>query len=106
MVVVRDQEAPLAVIVGITGNQGGGVANGLIESTKPYRIVGLTRDPTKPIAQAFEKKGVDLHQVDLAIGNEIAVTKAFYGADIVFVSASLYILLLNLCMPIVSIRRL
>lgn len=88
MVASVDKQAPLAVVVGVTGNQGGSVANALIESTKPYRIVGLTRDPSKPAAQVFGNKGVELYQVDLVVGNEMAVTKAFEEADVVFVSRS------------------
>lgn len=86
MVASTDSTAPLVVVVGITGNQGGSVAEHLIASDKPYRIVGLTRDPSKPTAQEFVKKGVALKKVDLKPGNEAAVTEAFEGAEIVFVS--------------------
>ena len=88
MVATQDSTAPLAVIVGITGNQGGSVANHLVDSAKPYRIIGLTRDASKPSAQAFAQKGIKLHEVNIVPENEAAVAKAFEGADIVFVSIS------------------
>lgn len=86
MVASEDTQAPLVVIVGITGGQGGSVANHLIESTKPYRLVGLTRDSSKSSAQQFADKGVKLQEVNIAVGNEVAVAEAFKGADVVFVS--------------------
>lgn len=86
MVATTESSAPLVVIVGITGNQGGSVANALIKSSKPYRITGLTRDPSKPKAQAFMERGVKLHKIDLIPGNDVAVAKAFEGADYVFVN--------------------
>ncbi|KAF8212784.1 hypothetical protein K438DRAFT_2167707 [Mycena galopus ATCC 62051] len=76
--------APLVAIVGITGKQGGSVARALLESEKPYRIRGLTRDATKPAAAAFAKLGAEVVSVSLTVGNEDAVRKAFAGANIVF----------------------
>lgn len=86
MTLSTDPAAPLVAIVGITGKQGGSVARALIESDKPYRIRGLTRDASKPAAQAFAGKGVELRSVSLSVGNEDSVRAAFKGADIVFVS--------------------
>lgn len=88
MVASFDKQAPLVVVVGVTGNQGGSVAKALIESEKPYRITGLTRDVSKPTAQAWAEKGVKLHQVDLVVGNEAAAAEAFSGADTIFVSVA------------------
>ncbi|KAJ7457704.1 NAD(P)-binding protein [Mycena latifolia] len=84
MTISSDLSAPLVVIVGITGNQGGSVARALLESDKPYRIRGLTRDVTKPVAQEFARAGAELVAVSLAVGNETGVHAAFAGADIVF----------------------
>lgn len=89
MVASKDLTSPLVVVVGITGNQGGSVANHLLASDKPYRIVGLTRNSSKPTAQAFAEKGVVLQEVNLQVGNEDKVTEAFKGADVVFVSSSI-----------------
>ncbi|KAG8999895.1 hypothetical protein FRB94_005785 [Tulasnella sp. JGI-2019a] len=88
MVASTDSNAPLVVIIGVTGQQGGSVANALIESSKPYRIVGLTRDASKPKAQGWAEKGVKLHEVDVAVSNEAAVAQAFEHADIVFAVTS------------------
>ncbi|KAG8870289.1 hypothetical protein FRB98_001739 [Tulasnella sp. 332] len=84
MVASNDTKVPLAVIVGVTGQQGGSVANALIQSDKSYRIVGLTRDAAKPSAQAWIEKGVQLHEVDISPGKDADVVRAFEGADIVF----------------------
>lgn len=86
MVASANSSAPLAVVIGVTGQQGGSVANALIDSAKPYRIVGLTRDVSKPKAKAWIEKGVNMREVNISIDNEAAVIKAFEGADIVFVS--------------------
>ncbi|KAF7325104.1 NmrA domain-containing protein [Mycena kentingensis (nom. inval.)] len=85
-IATSDHTAPLVVVVGITGNQGGSVARALIESDRAYRIRGLTRDVDKPAAKAFAEQGVELVQVALTVGNEGAARAAFAGADIVFVS--------------------
>ncbi|KAJ7639285.1 NAD(P)-binding protein [Roridomyces roridus] len=84
MTISNDSSAPLVVIAGITGLQGGSVARALAESDKPYRIRGLTRDPSKPTAQAFAGQGVQLVGVSLTADNVAGVAKAFQGADIVF----------------------
>lgn len=94
MVASFDTQSPHIVIVGITGNQGGSVAKALIESFKPYRITGLTRDASKPTAQAWAQKGVKLHQINLAVGNEAAVVEAFSKASAVYASP-LYSILLS-----------
>ncbi|KAJ7502703.1 NAD(P)-binding protein [Mycena galericulata] len=84
MAISTDPTVPLVAIVGITGKQGGSVARALMESDKPYRIRGLTRDANKPAAKAFSGQGVEIQSVSLSIGNEAAVRAAFTGADIVF----------------------
>ncbi|KAJ7745835.1 NAD(P)-binding protein [Mycena maculata] len=76
--------APLTVIVGITGKQGGSVARALIASDKPYRIRGLSRDITKPAAQAFSEQGVEMVGVHLNADKPEDALKAFAGADIAF----------------------
>ncbi|KAJ6463113.1 hypothetical protein C8R47DRAFT_1238604 [Mycena vitilis] len=75
----------MAVLVGITGLQGGSVARALIDSDKPYRTRGLTCDATKPAAEAFAGQGVEIVSVSLTVDNAANVRKAFAGADIVFV---------------------
>ncbi|KAJ6542599.1 NAD(P)-binding protein [Mycena capillaripes] len=78
-------DAPLVVVVGSTGNQGGSVIQALTESDRPYRIRGLTRDVKKPAAQTLAGQGVEMVNVDLTVGNGAAVQQAFAGADIVFI---------------------
>lgn len=86
MVLSSSPLAPVVVVVGITGQQGGSVARALIASDKPYRIIGLTRDATRPSAKQWLDLGIELRQVAISVGNEDAVLKAFEGADILFVS--------------------
>ncbi|KAF8214034.1 NAD(P)-binding protein [Mycena galopus ATCC 62051] len=84
MTISQDLSAPLVVLVGITGLQGGSVARALIDSDKPYRIRGLTRDASKPAAQSFAAQGVQIVSVSLTVENAANVRKAFEGADIAF----------------------
>ncbi|KAF8157417.1 NAD(P)-binding protein [Mycena galopus ATCC 62051] len=84
MTISDSPTALLVAIVGITGKQGGSVARALLESDKPYRIRGLTRDAKRPAAATFAKLGAEIVAVSITVGNEPAVREAFAGADIVF----------------------
>ncbi|KAJ6528637.1 NAD(P)-binding protein [Mycena vulgaris] len=84
MTVSKLLTAPLTIIVGITGKQGGSVARALIASDKPYRLRGLSRDITKPTAQKFAAQGVDMITVNLNAEKPDDTVKAFAGADVVF----------------------
>ena len=56
----------LITVFGATGNQGGSVIkNILADSTlsKTFKIRGITRDVSKPAAQALAKQGVELKTV-------------------------------------------
>lgn len=86
MVASTSSSAPLVVIVGITGTQGGSVASALLSSDKEYRLVGLSRDASKPASKAWSDKGVTMKGCTIAVGNEEQVKQAFEGADVVFVS--------------------
>lgn len=85
MTIVNDTAAPLVVVVGATGIQGGSVVRALAESHKAYRVRGLTRDASKPAAQELAKQGVEVHAVNLVLENAPAVKAAFKGAAIAFV---------------------
>ena len=74
----------LVVITGITGQQGSSVANALIQSTQGYRLRGLTRNPSQPLAQNFARQGVEILQCDLSVGNETAIEQAFAEAQYIF----------------------
>lgn len=75
------------IIVGITGQQGSSVANALLASSSPYRLVGLSLDIAKPASKKWEKQGVEMRQVSLSLGKEKNVARAFEGGEILFVSA-------------------
>lgn len=91
MTISQDPQAPLVVVCGATGIQGGSVIDALAESDRGYRLRGLTRDASKPIAQALARRGVEVIQVDLSVENEPMVVKAFQGANISFVRSILRI---------------
>ena len=86
MTISQELSAPLVVVVGATGTQGGSVIKALAESDKPYRIRGLTRDPSKPAALKLKAHGVELFSVSISVENADKVHKAFEGANIAFVS--------------------
>ena len=88
MTIVKDSAAPLVVVVGATGIQGGSVIRELAKSDKPYRLRGLTRDATKPAAQELVKQGVEVYTANIVVGNEEAVKDAFKGGDVIFVSGT------------------
>ncbi|KAJ6589167.1 NAD(P)-binding protein [Mycena capillaripes] len=85
MTITQDPSAPLVVVVGVTGNQGGSVVKALAESNKQYRIRGLTRDVTKAAAREFAAGGAEMVAVALTSDNETGAREVFTGADIVFV---------------------
>ncbi|KAF7326415.1 NmrA domain-containing protein [Mycena venus] len=84
MTITQNTSAPLVVVVGVTGNQGGSVVKALAESDKPYRIRGLTRDVTKPAARELAAGGVETVAVALTSDNAAGAREVFKGADIVF----------------------
>jgi len=90
MTITQSEQAPLIVVVGATGNQGGSVLNHLRESDKEYRIRALTRDSTKPKAKQIEATGAETFQIELKPENKERMLEAFSGAYAVFVSPKLY----------------
>ncbi|CAA7268601.1 unnamed protein product [Cyclocybe aegerita] len=84
MTITSDTSAPLVVVGGSTGQQGGSVIRSLQESDKVYRIRGLTRDVSKPAAKALTEQGVEMLSVNLVIENKAQVVEAYKGANIVF----------------------
>lgn len=58
----------LLVVFGATGNQGGSVIGSILadpRTSKEFKIRGVTRDPSKPNAQALAAKGVEMISVSL-----------------------------------------
>jgi len=86
MTISQKPSAPLVVVVGATGTQGGSVIKALIESDKAYRLRGLTRDTSKPAARKLADQGVEIVGVSIEAENAEKVYKAFEGANIAFVS--------------------
>ncbi|KAH8925030.1 NAD(P)-binding protein [Atractiella rhizophila] len=71
-------------IFGITGKQGGSVLNALRASSRPYNVIGITRDVSKGPAVDLIKAGVELRAATVALGNEKEIKNALEGADAVF----------------------
>ncbi|KAF3479620.1 NmrA family transcriptional regulator [Arthroderma uncinatum] len=75
----------LLVVFGATGKQGGSVINSVLGDEKAasqFSIRGITRDPSKPSAQALAKRGVECVKADL--NSKESVTEALKGAYAVF----------------------
>lgn len=56
----------IVVVFGATGVQGGSVVKSILgdpRTAKEYKIRGITRDPSKPNAQALVKQGVEAVEV-------------------------------------------
>lgn len=89
MTISQDSAAPLIVVVGSTGTQGGSVVDNLAASDKPYRIRGLTRDSSKKQATSLAERGVEVVQCNLTVDNVEGIRKAFQGATYIFVGVPL-----------------
>lgn len=71
----------LVVVVGITGNQGGSVADTFL-TDENWHVRAITRDPSKPAAQTWTSRGVELVAADQ--DDVDSLTKAFTGAHAIF----------------------
>lgn len=82
----------LLVVFGATGQQGSSVISKVLgdaELSRTYKIRGLTRDPSKPDAQALSQKGVEVVRSDT--DDRSSVRAALEGAHTVFaMTVSLY----------------
>jgi len=86
MTISQDNSAPVIVVSGVTGQQGGSVVKALASSSKSYRVVGITRDASKPSAQKIAEQGVKMVSITLSSDNTEAVAQVLKGADYFFVS--------------------
>lgn len=73
--------AKLICVVGVTGNQGGSVAQRFLKDPN-YRIRGITRNPASPAACKLANQGVEIVQADL--DDVESLTAAFTGANLIF----------------------
>lgn len=71
----------LICIVGVTGNQGGSVAQKFLQDPN-YRVRGITRDPTSAAAQTLAAQGVEVVAGDL--DDVRTLVPAFAGASLIF----------------------
>lgn len=75
----------LLTIFGATGNQGGSVIATVLASqslSSKYSLRAITRDTTKPNAQALAAKGVELAKADL--NDPASIATAIKGSHGVF----------------------
>lgn len=71
----------LVVIIGITGNQGGSVANSFLQDPE-WRIRGLTRDPESEKSKTLISRGVEMVKAELH--DPSSLKDVFKGANLVF----------------------
>lgn len=77
-----DTANTLSLVTGITGNQGGGVAAGLINSGVAIR--GLTRNVDSERAQYWREQGVEMVQGDFT--DHTSIEAALIGVDYLFIN--------------------
>lgn len=73
------------VVFGATGQQGGSVAKVVLndpELSKQYKVRAVTRDPSKPAAQALEKLGAEVVKGDA--DDAVSLAAVLKGAHTVF----------------------
>jgi len=75
----------LLTVFGATGVQGGSVVKAVLAHptlSKQYKVRAITRDPSKPNAQALAERGVEPVKADME--NADSVRAALAGSDAVF----------------------
>ncbi|KAH3161880.1 hypothetical protein KXW84_007658 [Aspergillus fumigatus] len=75
----------ILTVFGATGKQGGSVIRTILQDAKlsqEFRIRGITRDTTKPAAQALSKQGVELRNADM--NSKESLLQALQGSHSVF----------------------
>lgn len=68
-------------VIGVTGNQGGSVAQRFLKDSN-YQVRGITRNPTSSAAQKLSSQGVQIINADL--DDVESLIKAFEGTNIIF----------------------
>ncbi|KAH8751299.1 hypothetical protein F5883DRAFT_209417 [Diaporthe sp. PMI_573] len=75
----------LITVFGATGNQGGSVIKAILADpvlSKEFKIRGITRDASKPAAQALAAKGVEIVTADMT--SKASLAEAIEGSHTVF----------------------
>ncbi|KAL1858775.1 hypothetical protein Daus18300_009909 [Diaporthe australafricana] len=76
------------LVFGATGNQGGAVAQLLLQHPSQYRVRAVTRDPTSKVARAIANQGADVIKADLT--DPSSLPPAFEGCWGVFGVTNFY----------------
>ena len=79
--------AKLICIIGVTGNQGGSVAQRFLQDPD-YRVRGITRNPDSQAARKLAAAGVEIVKADL--DNVDSLKEAFRGSPSVIFSVTNY----------------
>ena len=73
----------IITVFGATGNQGGSTASAIFNNAdlnSKYKVRAITRDPSKPAAQALASKGAELAQADINDAESVkAAISGSYG---------------------------
>ncbi|KAH8593909.1 hypothetical protein B0O99DRAFT_546561 [Bisporella sp. PMI_857] len=75
----------LLTVFGATGNQGGSIIRAVLSDpalSKEFKIRGITRDVSKPAAQALASQGVEVKAADM--GSKSSLEEAIQGSHTVF----------------------
>lgn len=82
MTLVKSASAPLFVVIGASGNQGGSVVKALAASGRPYRVRAIMRDTSKPVAKQLEALSAETRAADVSTVD--GAKFAFKGASLAF----------------------
>ncbi|KAL5313439.1 hypothetical protein ACEPPN_019172 [Leptodophora sp. 'Broadleaf-Isolate-01'] len=75
----------LLTVFGATGNQGGSVTRAMLKDAslmKEFKIRGITRDISKPAAEALISEGIEMKSADM--GSKSSLVEAIKGSHTVF----------------------
>lgn len=75
----------ILVVFGATGQQGGSVANYVLDDpqlSKEFKVRAVTRDPSQPAAQALKNKGAEIAKCD--VNDPESIKQVVQGAHTVF----------------------
>ncbi|KAL9083059.1 MAG: hypothetical protein Q9165_008683 [Trypethelium subeluteriae] len=84
--------AKLIVVLGVTGTQGSSVAHTFLQ-LPGWRVRGITRNPSGPVAQALATEGVELIKADWSDKHSLA--PAFEEANVIFSNTDFFSPFLN-----------